>query len=58
MMMKYGFSIGSGNISNMSLCSNIENLVFWPRSEITGSAAIKYHGVLEYWNVGILGLAE
>jgi hypothetical protein len=38
--------------------SNIENLVLWARSELNGSATIKTHGVLEYWNVGILGLAD
>ena len=38
--------------------SNIENLVLWARSEIIGSAIIKYFGVLENWNDGILGLAD
>jgi hypothetical protein len=40
------------------LYSKIENLVFWARSEITGFAVIECYGVLEYWDVGILGLPE
>ena len=38
--------------------SDIENLVLWARSQIIGFAVNNRHGVLEYWNVGILGLAE
>jgi len=30
-------------------------LVFWARSEATGYALDKGLGVMEYWNVGILG---
>jgi hypothetical protein len=37
--------------------SNIENLVLWTRSEIIGYAVNKCRGKMEYWNVGILGLA-
>ena len=42
----------------VTIYSNIENLVLWAMLEITGSAVVECHGVLEYWNVGILGLAE
>jgi hypothetical protein len=38
--------------------SIIKNLVLWARSEISGFATIECPGVLEYWNVGITGLAE
>jgi len=38
--------------------SYIENLVLWAGSEKTGCAAEKCCGKMEYWNVGILGLAE
>jgi hypothetical protein len=38
--------------------SNFENLVLWARSEKIGSATIRCLGVLENWNVGILGIAE
>jgi hypothetical protein len=34
---------------------NIEKLVFWARSEATGCAVDKCRGVMEYWNVGIMG---
>jgi hypothetical protein len=37
-------------------CSIIQNLVSWASSEITGSVVIQFPGVLEYWNVGIMGL--
>jgi hypothetical protein len=35
-----------------------ENLVLWAKSEITGSAMFECPGVLEDWNIGILGFAE
>jgi len=38
-----------------------ENLVLWARSEIIGYAmnpAASGSGMMEYWNVGMLGLAE
>jgi len=38
--------------------SNIENLVLWARSEKIGCAVKKRNGMMEYWNVGIMGLAE
>ena len=38
--------------------SNIENLFLLVRSEITGYAENKYHGQLELWNIGVMGLAE
>ena len=30
----------------------------WARSETIGYAIILCHGMMEYWNVGILGIAE
>ena len=48
--LKKGYLVYTG-----SLYSNIENLVLWARSEITGCAVDKCRGMLEYWNVGILG---
>jgi hypothetical protein len=36
----------------------IENLVLRARSEMIGCAVNICHGMMEYWNVGILGLAE
>jgi hypothetical protein len=36
--------------------SNNENLALWARSEMTGFAVIKYHGVVEYWNTGFGGM--
>jgi hypothetical protein len=41
--------------SRNSFQSNIEILVLWARSEATGYAADKCLGVMEYWNVGIMG---
>jgi hypothetical protein len=38
--------------------SNIENLVLRARSEKIGCAVNICHGMMEYWNVGMLGLAE
>jgi len=38
--------------------SNIENLVLWARLEKIGCAVNKCHGMMEYWNDGMLGLAE
>jgi hypothetical protein len=35
-----------------------ENLVLWARSETIGYAVNICHGMMEYWNVGMLGLAE
>ena len=40
------------------LYSNIENLVFWARSEKIGYALNQCHGTMEYWNAGILGLVQ
>jgi hypothetical protein len=37
---------------------NTENVVLWAGSEINGLAIIECEGLLEKWNVGILGLAE
>jgi hypothetical protein len=36
--------------------SDIKNLVLWTGSQVIGFAVNKCHGVLEYWNVGVLGL--
>ncbi len=38
--------------------SNNENLVLKARSEMNGCAVNSYFGMMEYWNVGILGMAE
>jgi len=46
------------NADENRVYSNIENLVLWARSEITGFAVSVSRGVLEYWNIGIMGLAE
>jgi hypothetical protein len=35
--------------------SNLKNLVLWARSEETDYAANKCSGMMEYWNVGIMG---
>jgi hypothetical protein len=35
-----------------------KNLVLWARSERIGYAVNICPGMMEYWNVGILGLAE
>jgi hypothetical protein len=37
---------------------NIENLVLRARSEKIGCAVKICHGMMEYWNNGMLGLAE
>ena len=37
---------------------NIENLVLWVRSEKIGFAVTLPIGIMEYWSVGIMGLAE
>jgi len=37
------------------ICSNLENLVLWARSEQPGYAEDKCRGMMEYWNVGIMG---
>jgi hypothetical protein len=34
--------------------TNIENLVLWARSAKIGCAVNICHGMMEYWNVGIL----
>ena len=41
-----------------TIYSNIENLVRWAWSEEIGFAVNRCCGVMEYWNVGILGMAE
>ena len=38
--------------------SNIKNLVLWARSEEIGYALNQCHGMMEYWNDGILGLVQ
>jgi len=38
--------------------SIIESLVLWARSEKIGCAVNLCPGMMEYWNDGILGLAE
>ena len=43
---------------NSYFYSNIENLVLWARSEKIGYALNQYHGTMEYWNAGILGLEQ
>ncbi len=42
---------------NLKIYYNIENLVLWARSEKIGCAVNICSGMMEYWNVGILGLA-
>jgi hypothetical protein len=54
-MLDTGYWVSS---KKNSIYFNIDNLVLWARSDITGSAIIKCLGVLENWNVGILGIAE
>jgi hypothetical protein len=34
---------------------SLKNLVLWARSEQTGYAENKCSGMMEYWNVGIMG---
>ena len=34
------------------------NQVLWAKSEKFGSAVIQHSGMMEYWSVGIMGLAE
>ena len=41
-----------------NIYSNSENLVLWARSAKIGCAVNICHGMMEYWNVGMLGLAE
>jgi len=41
-------------INSNYIYPDIENLVLWARSQIIGFAVNKRHGVLQYWNVGIL----
>jgi len=54
---------GSG-ISAIVICLEFgiyfvaENLVLWARSETIGSAENICHGMMEYWNDGMLGLVE
>jgi hypothetical protein len=45
-------------IACTKIYSSIEKLVLWARSEINGYAVKICRGKMEYWNVGILGLAE
>jgi hypothetical protein len=40
------------------LYSNTENLVLWARSEKIGCAVILPGGMMEYWSVGTMGLAD
>jgi hypothetical protein len=40
---------------NVRFYSKLENLVLWARSELTGYAEEKCRGMMEYWNVGIMG---
>jgi hypothetical protein len=41
-----------------SMYSDIEILFLAVRSDIIGFTGIQYDGILEFWNVGMLGLAE
>jgi hypothetical protein len=38
--------------------ANLENLVFWARSDNIGCAVCLCHGMMENWNVGTMGGAE
>jgi hypothetical protein len=38
--------------------SKIENIVLWARLEKLGWAVVIYRGMMENWNVGIMGLME
>ena len=58
LIRRAGFGHHYLNSAAITLYSIIENLVLWARSEITGFATIECPGVMEYWNTGILGLAE
>jgi hypothetical protein len=42
----------------MSMYSDFQILFLAVRSGIIGVVGIPYDGVLEFWNVGMLGLAE
>ena len=44
--------------STCIIYSNIENLVLRARPEKIGCAVNICHGMMEYWNVGMLGKAE
>jgi hypothetical protein len=46
--------IRSDKYTVMKIYFNIENLVLWARSEKIGCAVNICHGMMEYWNVGIL----
>jgi hypothetical protein len=43
---------------NIRVYSITENLVLWARSEKFGCAVIQHSGMMEYWSVGIMGIAE
>jgi hypothetical protein len=43
---------------NLLVYSKNENLVLEARSEKIGYVETVHIGIMEYWNVGILGLAE
>ena len=45
---------GNKTAGRVRFYSNIENLVFWARSEKIGCAVNIGHGMMEYWNVGLL----
>jgi hypothetical protein len=42
----------------MSIYPDIKVLFLVVWSDITGFAGVQYDGILEFWNVGMLGLAE
>jgi hypothetical protein len=41
--------------NNVPIYYSLKNLVLWARSEQTGYAENKCSGMMEYWNVGIMG---
>ena len=41
-----------------SMCAEIKTLFLTVKSDMIGFTGIQYDGILEFWNVGILGLAE
>jgi len=45
-------------ISNLKIDSNTENLLLWARTEKIGCVLFIGSGMMEYWSVGILGLAK
>jgi hypothetical protein len=42
----------------MDMYSNIENPILLTMSENVGSALHHICGMMEYWNIGLLGLVE